>query len=172
MKVQTLLQESIHNILDAIDQQCESDKATCARWLATIMVLKDMGKLLKDEADPLHNNTYIDYLYGEVGHAKLALSHFYRRIQENPRARNLLKKYETQFKDYAYGHTVMRNRIETLKPYFNQRKVDRVSYHEDRLVSNVIKAQDKLAADRREQYDLSDGDKIHDDQVSSRQAGS
>lgn len=165
MKIQTLLQESIISILDVISDTCESNKPTCAQYLATIMVLRDMGKLLRDETHELQKNTYIDYLFGTVDHAKLALNHFYKRIDENPRARNLFKKYELQFLDHAYGHVVMQNRIEQLKPYFNQRKVSRTKYHEDRLVDNLAKAQDKVIADVKDRYDLSNGDKIHDDQA-------
>lgn len=165
MKIQHILQEGISSILDAISAQCETDKAQCARYLSTIMVLKDMGKLLRTEDNELHKNTYIDYLYGTPEHAKLALNHFYNRIQENPRARRLFRKYELQFLDYGYGHAVMRNRIETLKPYFNQRKVDRIKYHEERLVNNLAKAQEKIASEHRDQFDLSNGDEIHDQAI-------
>ena len=171
MKIQNLLQEDIGTILDTINATCETNKAQCARYLSTVMVLKDMGKLLPSEDHKLHKNTYIDYLFGAPEHAKLALNHFYKRIQENPRARRLFRKYEVQFLDHAYGHTVMRNRIETLKPYFNQRKVSRIKYHEDRLITNLAKAQDKIAAEHKEQFDLSDGDKLHD-QALKRQSGS
>lgn len=171
MKIQTILKEDIGTILDAIEARCEAEKPQCARYMATIMVLKDTGKLLASEEHELHQNTYIDYLFGNVEHAKLALNHFYNRIQENPRARNLFRKYELQFMDHAYGHTVMRNRIETLKPYFNQRKVDRIKYHEDRLITNLTKAQDKIAAEYKDQVDLSNGDAIHD-QAIKRQSNS
>lgn len=162
MKIQTILQESIGDILDAIDAQCEEKKAQCAKYLATIMVLKDMGKLLRDESHELQKNTYIDFLFGSVENAQKALNHFFNRIQENPRARKLLKHYEIQFLDHSYGHVVMRNRIESLRPYFNQRKMDRIKYHEDRLVNNLAQAQDKIASEYKDQHDLSDGDKLHD----------
>lgn len=169
MKIQSLLKENIHGILDIIHDTCETDKANCARYLSTIMLMKDMGKRLREEGDELQKNTYIDYMYGTPEVAKRALGLFYERIQENPRARNLFKKYETQFLDDAYGHVVMRNRIDQLRPYFNQRMIDRVKYHEDRLVDNLSRAQDKLAKDYIEGDDLQDGASILDNQASGRQ---
>lgn len=168
MKIQTILQESIHTILDTINGKCESDKPTCARYLATIMVLKDMGKLLQTEEHHLQKNTYIDYLFGSEEHAIRALNLFYNRIQENPRARRLFNKYELQFLDHAYGHVVMRNRIEQLMPYFTRRKMERIKYHEDRLINNLSAAQDKVAAEYTDKYDLSNGDTIFDDQAAKR----
>lgn len=169
MKIQNLLKESISNILDTIHNNCENDKANCARYLATIMVLRDMGKRLREESNPLQKHSYIDYMYGDIDTAKRALGQFYNRIQENPRARNLMGKYEEQFLDDGYGHQIMRNRIESLRPYFNQRMLDRVKYHEDRLVNNLAKAQDKLTAEYIDGDDLQDGDATLDNQTFGRQ---
>lgn len=170
MKIQSLLQESIETILDAIYDNCESDKQNCARYLAAIMVLKDMNGRLSTEDDPLQHHTYIDYMYGSTEQTKKALGKFFDRIQENPRARNLFKKYEKQFLDFEYGHTIMKNRIESLRPHFNQRKVDRVKHHQDRLVSNLAKAQDKIANDYIEGDDLLNGDATLDNHTFGRQS--
>lgn len=169
MKIQNLLQESITSILDLIYDNCEKDKANCARYMAAIMVLKDMNGRLTAEDDPLQKHTYIDYMYGNTDQTKKALGKFYDRIQENPRARNLFKKYEKQFLDFEYGHTIMRNKIEMLKPHFNQRKIDRVKHHQDRLINNLAKAQDKIAAEYVEGDDLQNGDTTLDHQTFGRQ---
>lgn len=163
MKVQSLLTESVQSILDVISDKCESDKPTCANYLATLVVLKDAGKLYQTEEHVLQKNTYIDFLYGSTETTVRALNLFYRRIQENPRARRLHARYVEQFMDDAYGHVIMRNRIETLRKYFDDRRTARLKYHENRLVDNIAAAQSKIADQHREQHDLSNGDAIRDE---------
>lgn len=167
MKLEHLV-ESVLTVLDTIDEQCETNGEACARYLATLMVLRDMGKLLKDESNPLQQNTYIDYLYGSPELALKAINHFYNRIQQNPRARRLFSKYELQFMDAGYGHVVMRTRIKSLRPYFEARKQSRLKFHEDTVVNNVIQSQDKIRKDYDDQYDLTDEDKVYNDKTFTR----
>lgn len=151
MKVAEILQleESVTTVLDTIDKAAEDHghRQTNANYLATLMVLRDMDLRYADEAHPLKSNTMLDFMYGENQTTRRALESFHKRIQENPRARILMKKYVEQFMDYSYGGTVMRNRIKILRDHFSKRKDSRIKHHEDTLVNNFNTAQDKFRAD-------------------------
>lgn len=160
MKITDLLnlQESVTTILDTIDGGAEDQqhRQANANYLATLMVLRDMDLRYKDEAHPLKSNTLLDYLYSEGKTTRRALEAFHARIQENPRARNLMKKYVEQFMDHAYGGTVMRNRIKVLRDHFNKRKDERIKHHEDTVVKNFNTAQDKFRADYQQDITKND----------------
>lgn len=150
MKISDLiLQESVTSVLDTIDNGAEdhSRRQTNANYLATLMVLRDMDLRYTEENHPLKSNTLLDYLYGEGQTTKRALEAFHSRIQQNPRARNLMKKYVEQFMDHSFGGKVMRTRVKILRDHFNKRREQRVKHHEDSLVNNFNTAQDKLRAD-------------------------
>ena len=151
-----LLQESVDSMLSVIDTAADDHgrREVNAKHLATLMVLRDMDLRYKNEDHPLKSNTFLDYLYGDGKTTKRAVDLFYKRIQENPRARNLMKKYVEQFLDYDYGAKAMRHRIRSLRDHFSKRKDQRVKHHEDTIVNNFNAAQDKLRADY--QQDMKD----------------
>lgn len=151
-----LLQESVEGMLSTIDTGADdhSRREVNANHLATLMVLRDMDLRYKNEDHPLKSNTFLDYLYGDGKTTKRAVDLFYKRIQENPRARNLMKKYVSQFMDYDYGAQAMRYRIRSLRDHFDKRKGERIKHHEDTIVNNFNAAQDKLRADY--QQDMKD----------------
>lgn len=145
----TNISESVDSVLNAINASAEQHnvRQTNASYLATLMVIRDMDVRYSDEDHPLKSKTFIDYLYSDDTTTKKAINVFHKRIQENPRARILLKKYIEQFMDYSYGHQIMRNRIASLRDYFDKRKDQRIKHHEQSIVTNFNSAQEKFLAD-------------------------
>lgn len=152
------LQESVTTILDTIDAGADSHerRETNAKYVATLMLLRDMDLRYKTESHPLKSNTLIDYLYGDQAITRRALEAFHNRIQQNPRARRLMAKYVEQFMDYDYGAKAMRLRIKALRDHFNSRKDQRIKHHEETLVNNFNAAQDKFRADYQENMTKND----------------
>lgn len=154
MKVQeiTTIQESVQSLLDLIyklsDDHTKQD--ICARYMATLMVVRDMDMRYTEEDHPLKKNTMIDFLYGNLETTKKALSSFRARIQENPRARILWTKYYNQYMDLGFGPKAMRFQIGKLVKHFQQRKIERTSHHEQTLVKNFAAAQDKIQSNYQE----------------------
>lgn len=146
------LKESVHSFLDTIYKKSKqhTEQDICARYLATIMVIRDMDIRYDDESHELKSNTMIDFLYGDDGVTRSALNNFNRRIQENPRARRLYEKYLLQFMDFDFGPKAMKFQIDQLHKYFEKRKGQRVKHHEDTLVNNFSRAQDKVKRDYEE----------------------
>lgn len=154
MKVQeiTMIQESVQSLLDLIYQLADdhSKQDICARYMATLMVVRDMDLRYSEEDHPLKKNTMIDFLYGDQETTKKALSAFRTRIQENPRARILWTKYYDQYMDLGFGPKAMRFQIDRLAKHFQQRKVQRTTHHEQTLVNNFAAAQEKIQSNYQE----------------------
>lgn len=154
MKVSEIapLQESVQTFLGLIYELASNYKTQdiCARYMATMMVIRDMDTRYKEEEHPLKANTMIDFLYGDVETTKKALNAFHARIQENPRARILWNKYVDQYMDIGFGPKAMQYQIEQLKSYFEGRKAQRTQHHEKTLVNNFAAAQDKIQQNYQE----------------------
>ena len=148
MKIKEIiqLQESVYTFLDMLLQYADDPKQQdiCARYVATMMVLRDMDMRYKEEDHPLKANTMIDYMYGDAETTKKALSGFKVRIDANPRARILWTKYVDQYMDFSFGPKAMRYQIKQLRDYFDRRKSDRTKHHETILVKNFAQAQQKV----------------------------
>lgn len=154
MKVQEIiqLQESVQSFLDLIDQIADdpSKQDVCARYMATMMVIRDMDMRYSAEDHPLKSNTMIDFLYGDVETTKKALNAFKLRIDENPRARILWNKYLDQYTDIGFGPKAMRYQIKKLADHFKRRKDERTAHHEQTLVKNFTAAQEKIQSNYQE----------------------
>lgn len=154
LKVQEIiqLQESVHNFLDLINQLADdyTKQDICARYMATLMVIRDMDLRYSEEDHPLKSNTMIDFMYGDVETTKKALNAFKARISQNPRARILWTKYLDQFTDVGFGPKAMRYQIQKLADHFKRRKVERVTHHENTLVKNFVAAQEKIQSNYQE----------------------
>lgn len=154
MKVQEIvqLQESVNSLLDLIyqlsDDQTKQD--VCARYMATLMVVRDMDMRYTEEDHPLKKNTMVDFLYGDQETTKKALNAFRARIQENPRARILWTKYYDQYMDIGFGPKAMKFQIGKLADHFKRRKDERTSHHEQTLVKNFTAAQEKIQSNYQE----------------------
>lgn len=154
LKVQEIiqLQESVQSFLDLIYQLADDPmkQDICARYMATLMVIRDMDLRYAEEDHPLKTNTMIDFMYGDVETTKKALSAFRDRIAENPRARILWSKYQNQFMDIGFGPKAMRYQIKQLADHFKRRKTERTTHHENILVKNFAAAQDKIQSNYQE----------------------
>lgn len=148
MKIKEIVQlrESVNNFLDKLNTLADDStkQDICARYIATLMVIRDMDMRYKEEDHPLKANTMIDFIYGDDDTTKKALEGFKVRIQENPRARILWAKYVDQYMDFSFGPKAMRYQIKQLRTYFDQRKAERTSHHETTLVKNFAAAQQKV----------------------------
>ncbi|MNC12188.1 hypothetical protein D3C75_599020 [compost metagenome] len=154
LKVQEIiqLQESVQSFLDLIYQLADDPKKQdiCSRYMATLMVIRDMDMRYTEEDHPLKSNTMIDFLYGDVETTKKALNAFRGRINANPRARILWTKYNDQFMDIGFGPKAMRYQIQKLADHFKRRKDERTAHHESTLVKNFVAAQDKIQSNYQE----------------------
>lgn len=148
MKIKEIvyLEESVYSFLELLTRYADDPKQqdVCARYIATMMVLRDMDMRYKDEDHPLKTNTMIDHMYGDAETTKRALNAFKIRISENPRARILWMKYVDQYMDFSFGPKAMRYQIRELKTYFDKRKSQRTAHHESTLVRNFTQAQQKI----------------------------
>ncbi|MNQ75071.1 hypothetical protein D3C85_898510 [compost metagenome] len=148
MKIKEIiqLQESVTTLLDMLTKYADDPKQQdiCARYVATLMVVRDMDMRYKEEDHPLKNNTMIDFLYGDAETTKKALNGFKRRIEENPRARILWSKYVDQYMDFSFGPKAMKYQIQQLRTHFDRRKAERTTHHETTLVKNFAQAQQKV----------------------------
>lgn len=148
MKIKEIvyLEESVYSFLELLTRYADDPKQqdVCARYIATMMVLRDMDMRYKDEDHPLKTNTMIDHMYGDAETTKRALNAFKIRISENPRARILWMKYVDQYMDFSFGPKAMRYQIRELKTYFDKRKSQRTTHHESTLVRNFTQAQQKI----------------------------
>lgn len=148
MKIKEIIQlhESVDTFLQTMNQLADDPKRQdiCARYLATMMVMRDMDMRYKEEDHPLKSNTMIDFVYGDAETTKKAINNFKLRIDENPRARILWMKYVDQYMDFSFGPKAMRYQIKQLGDYFNRRKAERTTHHETTLVKNFTQAQQKV----------------------------
>ncbi|MNC13752.1 hypothetical protein D3C75_615060 [compost metagenome] len=148
MKIKEIipLHESVYTFLDQLIQFSDdgAQQETCARYVATMMVLRDMDMRYKEEDHPLKANTMIDYMYGDAETTKKALNGFKARIDANPRARILWTKYFDQYMDFSFGPKAMKFQIKHLRSFFDQRKAQRTTHHETTLVKNFAQAQQKV----------------------------
>lgn len=148
MKINEIIQlrESVDSLLQTVSQMADdyTKQDICARYVATMMVMRDMDMRYKEEDHPLKSNTMIDFIYGDPETTKKALNAFKSRINENPRARILWTKYVDQYMDTSFGSKAMHYQISQLKTYFDRRKAERTSHHETTLVKNFAQAQQKV----------------------------